>query len=51
VDGSCRQWGSVRSFASGRYQARYFYPDTRRMVPPESLGVLRRVLDRARGTE
>ena len=28
-----RQWGSVRSLASGRYQARYFDPDTRRMVP------------------
>ena len=25
--------GSVRSLASGRYQARYFDPDTRRMVP------------------
>jgi integrase len=30
---SRRQWGSVRSLASGRYQARYFDPDTRRMVP------------------
>ena len=25
--------GSVRSLASGRYQARYFDPDTRGMVP------------------
>ena len=24
---------SIRSLASGRYQARYFDPDTRRMVP------------------
>ena len=30
---SRRQWGSVRSLASGRYQARYFDPDARRMVP------------------
>ena len=30
---SRRQWGSVRSLASGRYQARYFDPDTRGMVP------------------
>ena len=30
---SRRQWGSVRSLASGRYQARYFDPDTRRMMP------------------
>jgi integrase len=30
---SRRQWGSVRSLASGRYQARYLDPDTSRMVP------------------
>ena len=30
---SRRQWGSVRSLASGRYQARYFEPDTRSTVP------------------
>jgi integrase len=30
---SRRQWGSVRSLASGRYQARYVDPDTRRMTP------------------
>jgi hypothetical protein len=30
---SRRQWGSVRSLASGRYQARCFDPDTRGMVP------------------
>ena len=30
---SRRQWGSVRSLASGRYQARYFDPDKRGMVP------------------
>jgi Phage integrase family/Phage integrase, N-terminal SAM-like domain len=30
---SRRQWGSVRSLASGRYQARYLDPDTRRMTP------------------
>jgi hypothetical protein len=30
---SRRQWGSVRSMASGRYQARYLDPDTRRKVP------------------
>jgi hypothetical protein len=30
---SRRQWGSIRSLASGRYQARYFDPDTRRKVP------------------
>ena len=30
---SRRQWGSIRSLASGRYQARYFDPDTRREVP------------------
>ena len=29
---SRRQWGSVRSPASGRYQARY-HPDTHRMTP------------------
>ena len=28
-----RQWESVRSLVSGRYQARYFDPDPRRMVP------------------
>ena len=30
---SRRSWGSVRRFASGRYQARYFDPDTRRLTP------------------
>ena len=30
---SRRQWGSVRSLASGRYQARYIDPDTNRMTP------------------
>ena len=30
---SRRPWGSVRSLASGRYQARYLDPDTRRMTP------------------
>jgi hypothetical protein len=35
---SRRQWGSVRSLASGRYQARYFDPDTRGIVPaPQDL--------------
>ena len=29
---SRRSWGSVRKFPSGRYQARYLDPDTRRMV-------------------
>ncbi len=34
---SRRSWGSVRKFPSGRYQARYLDPDTRRMVPaPET---------------
>jgi integrase len=32
VGRSRRQWGSVRSLASGRYQARYLDPDTRRMM-------------------
>jgi integrase len=30
---SRRQWGSVRSLASGRYQARYLDPDASRIVP------------------
>ena len=31
--GTRRGWGSVRKFPSGRWQARYLDPETRRMVP------------------
>ena len=44
--GSRRQWGSVRSLASGRYQARYFDLDTRRTVPASQTFATKGAADR-----
>ena len=43
---SRRQWGSVRSLASGRYQARYIDPDTNRMTPAPQTFATRSRADR-----
>ena len=43
---SRRPWGSVRSLASGRYQARYLDPDTRRMTPAPQTFTTKRRADR-----
>jgi hypothetical protein len=46
-----RQWGSVRSLASGRYQARYFDPDTRRMGPAPQTFATKVAADRWRAAK